>query len=108
MTNYEAISAELYPYDVDDALIEKVCIDNEVDSQATYLIDYKVKIAKIVIAILRNLIVLTGESNGGYSLSYSIDAIKSRIYFMAMENGFTDIAEEFNTRSSIVDISDIW
>ena len=69
MKNFEAISASLYPYDVDPFLKEKACIDEGIDTQADYTVTDKISVAKATIAILRNLIVLASESNGGYSLS---------------------------------------
>ena len=108
MTNFEAISASLYPYDVDPSLKEKACIDEGIDAQADYKVTDKISVVKDTIAILRNLIVLASESNGGYSLSYNTDGLKERIFNLAKENGLTDIAEEFDTRSRITDISDQW
>lgn len=108
MTNLEAISASLYPYDVDPSLKEKACIDEEIDAQEDYTGTYKISVAKATIAILRNLIVLASESNGGYSLSYNTNGLKERIFNIARENGLDDIAEEFDTQSKIIDISDQW
>lgn len=108
MTNLKAISASLYPYDVDQFLKEKACIDEGIDAQADYTVADKISVAKATIAILRNLIVLASESNGGYSLSYNTDGLKERIFKLAKDNGLTDIAEEFDTRSKITDISDQW
>lgn len=108
MTNFDAISASLYPYDVDLFLKEKACIDEGIKAQEDYKVADKISVAKAAIAILRNLIVLTSESNGGYSLSYNTDGLKERIFNLAKENGLTDIAEEFDTRSRITDISDQW
>lgn len=108
MKNFEAISASLYPYDVDPFLKEKACIDEGIDTQADYTVTDKISVAKATIAILRNLIVLASESNGGYSLSYNTDGLKEHIFYLAKENGLTDIAEEFDTRSRITDISDQW
>lgn len=108
MTNFEAISASLYPYDVDDDLIEKSCIDESVDSGIDYGLSQKIGVAKVLISILRNLIVLSSESNGGYGLSYNVDNLKERIYAVATDNGLTDIAEEFNVKSVIQDISNRW
>lgn len=64
MKNFEAISASLYPYDVDPFLKEKACIDEGIDTQADYTVTDKISVAKATIAILRNLIVLASESNG--------------------------------------------
>lgn len=101
MTNYEAISASLYPYDVDGILIEKVGIDEGVDVRAEYSVADKIGVAKTVIGVLRQLIVLSEESNGGYSAGYSTDGLKKRIHDLAKENGLSDIAEEFNASPTI-------
>ena len=95
MTNFEAISAEIYPYNVDDNLISKACLDNDVDEKQAYDKSQKSSIAMSVIDILKKLIVLSSESNGGFGLSYDTDKIKERIYNIAMENNLSDIAEEF-------------
>ena len=40
MKNFEAISASLYPYDVDPFLKEKACIDEGIDTQADYTVTH--------------------------------------------------------------------
>ena len=108
MTNLEAISADLYPFDVPESWIEKKCIEEGVDVQANYSADDKLPVAKATIAILRNLIVLKSESNGGISQSYGTDELKERIFGLAKENGLDDIADEFDSRSTITDVSKQW
>lgn len=105
MTNLEAISADLYPFDVPESLIEKKCIEEGLDVQADYSAYEKIPVAKATIAILRNLIVLKSESNGGISQSY--DDVKERIFDLAKENGLDDIADEFDNRSRIIDASNL-
>lgn len=107
MTNYEAISAMLYPYDVEPMLIHKHCIDYNIEGDDMYEASQSGAVAKISIAILRNLLVLSSESDSGYSLSYSIDGLKKRIIAIAKDNGLTDIAEEFSDRPSI-EFLDLW
>ncbi|MBO5217528.1 MAG: hypothetical protein J6B41_07285 [Alistipes sp.] len=104
----DAITAQLYPYEVDMLLIEKACIDNEMTAAEEYFADMKQGVAKATITVLRHLIVLQSESNGGYSLSYDIEALKERIYNLAKDNGLTDIAEEYDRRSHIIDRTSIW
>lgn len=106
MKNFEAISASLYPYDVDPFLKEKACIDEGIDTQADYTVTDKISVAKATIAILRNLIVLASESNG--AIHCRTRTTGKRIFHIAKENGLDDIAEEFDTRSKITDISDQW
>ena len=93
MKNFEAISASLYPYDVDPFLKEKACIDEGIDTQADYTVTDKISVAKATIAILRNLIVLASESNGGYSLSYT-DKLEKRIFHIAKEMWYEEDASQ--------------
>lgn len=101
MTNFEAISAEIYPYDVDENLISKSCIDQGVNGDTEYDLSQKIGVAKAVIAVLRRLVVLSSEGNGGYSLSYDTEELRKRIFDVASENGLADIAEEFNSKPTI-------
>lgn len=101
MTNYDAISAAIYPYDVDENLIKKSCIDLDLDADLAYQRSSKSDVAKASISVLRNLISLSSEGNGGYSLSYDANKLKERIYNIAKENGLADIAEEFNQKPQI-------
>lgn len=99
-TNFEAISARLYPYNVPDSLIKIACADVGLLADEKYSSVNKVSVAKAAIDILKQLIILASESNGGYSLSYH-DKLKERIYNLAKDNGLTDIADEFNPHPKI-------
>lgn len=101
MKNFEAISAEIYPYDVDENLIRKACIDQGVNGDTEYDLTQKIGVAKAVISVLQRLIVLSSESNGGYSLSYDTAELRKRIFDVASENGLSDIAKEFDTEPII-------
>ena len=95
MTNSDAISARLYPYDVGDDLIAVACTDEE------YAPGNKVSVAKAAIDILKQLVVLTSEGNGGYSLGYDAEELRRRIHALAKDNGLTDIADEFNPQPTV-------
>lgn len=101
MTNYEAISARLYPYDVDDALIHISCMDAGLSPTDEYSVTAKKSVAKATIDVLKQLVVLASESNGGFSLGYNIAELRSRIHALAKENGLADIAAEFNPRPKV-------
>ena len=101
MTNFEAISARLYPYNVDDNLITVACEDAELKTEDEYATGNKVSVAKASIDVLKQLIVLSSESNGGYSLGYDTDELRRRIHDIAKDNGLTDIADEFNATPTI-------
>lgn len=101
MTNFEAISARLYPYNVDDNLIAVACLDAELKTEDEYATGNKVSVAKASIDVLKQLIVLSSESNGGYLLGYDTDELRRRIHDIAKDNGLTDIADEFNATPTI-------
>ena len=101
MTNFEAISARLYPYNVDDNLIAVACLDAELKTEDEYANGNKVSVAKASIDVLKQLIVLSSESNGVYSLGYDTDELRRRIHDIAKDNGLTDIADEFNATPTI-------
>jgi hypothetical protein len=101
MTNYDAISARLYPYNVDDNLIAVACVDAGLVQEGEYSAEAKKNVAKAAIDVLRQLIVLASESNGGYSLVYDVNELRRRIHAIAKDNGFADIAEEFNARPTV-------
>ena len=101
MTNFEAISSRLYPYNVDDNLIAVACLDAELKTEDEYATGNKVSVAKASIDVLKQLIVLSSESNGGYSLGYDTDELRRRIHDIAKDNGLTDIADEFNATPTI-------
>lgn len=97
----DAIIGNLYPYDVDENLILKVCIDNDVYPEDEYSSECKVSIARISIDILINLLSLSSESDSGYSLTYDVDKIKDRICFIAKSNGLADIAKEYDNKPKV-------
>ncbi|MBD5584121.1 MAG: hypothetical protein HDQ88_03495 [Clostridia bacterium] len=105
MTNFEAISADLYPYDVPASLIEMKCIDEGVDQQAAYSAEGRQPVARATLAILRNLLVLKSESNGGFSRTYGTDELRERISALAGECGPNASADNSGSRTPATDLS---
>lgn len=101
MTNFEVISARLYPYSVDDNLIAVACLDAGIDQNTEYSVDAKKIVAKAAIDVLKHLIVLASENNGDYSLGYDVNELRRRIHAIAKDNGFADIADEFNPQPTV-------
>lgn len=101
MLIHDAIIGNLYPYDVDDNLILKACIDRDVNPWDEYSSELKPVVASICIEILVNLVSLSSESDSGYSLSYNVDKLKERICFIAKSNGFADIADEYDVKPKV-------
>lgn len=108
MTNLEAVKSVLYPYDVDENLIAKTMIDNNLLEDEIYGKEQKFDVAKIAIEILLQLVVLSSESNNGYSLSYSIEGLQQRIVSLAKENNLSDMLQDLSFTSSIRDMTDLW
>lgn len=101
MLIHDAIIGNLYPYDVDDNLILKACIDHDVAPEDEYSYEAKSVVARVSIEILVNLISLSSESDSGYSLSYNVDKLKERICFIAKSNGFADVADEYDIKPKV-------
>lgn len=101
MTNFDAISARLYPYNVDNNLVAIACLDAGLGADDKYSASNKPLVARAAIDILKQLIVLSSESNGGYALGYNTDELRDRIYDLAKDNGLTDIADEFDATPTI-------
>lgn len=101
MTNFEAISARLYPYNVDDNLVAVACLDASLVTDDEYTASDKPLVARAAIDVLKQLVVLSSESNGGYALGYDTEELRNRIYDLAKDNGLTDIADEFDPTPQI-------
>lgn len=108
MTNFEAVSSLIHPYKVEANVINKSLIDCKIVPGEKYSPEAKQSIAKSAISVLRQLLSLSSETNYGRSQGYDTDKLKEMIYWIAKDNELTDIAEEFDPRSRIVDRTDIW
>lgn len=108
MTIFEAIVGGIYPYAVDEALILKSCIDVGVDENEEYSASNKEATAKVIIAVLQNLLSLSSESRNNHSMSYDTEKLKERIYNIATFNGLADIAAKYCPLSRISDQTDKW
>lgn len=109
MTLYEAIKAELGQYTASRSTIEKALADSGLESSATYnSSSHKTAVAKIAISILRRLVSLQSESEGGFSQTYSIADLKRYLKSFAAENGLSDLVEDISGDDDINDKSDIW
>lgn len=101
MLIHDAIIANLYPYDVDENMILKACVDNDILTDDEYHPESKEYVARATIDILSNLISLSSESDSGYSLSYNVDKLKERILFIAKSNGLADIVNEYDSKPKV-------
>ena len=108
MTLYEAVKAELLQYSASKSTIEKALVDAGLEPSATYSASEKTNVARVVITILRRLVSLASENEGGFAQSYNVGELKKYIKSFAAENGLSDLVEDLSTDDTINDKSDIW
>lgn len=109
MNLYEAVKAELLQYTASRSTIDKALADAGLESSDIYKpADHKTAVATVVVSILRRLLSLQSESEGGFSQSYSIDGLKKYLKLYAAENGLSDLVEDVSLDDAITDKSDLW
>lgn len=92
MTILEALTAVVLVPGVDSLTLEKACIDAGIDSTGTYSKDaYERAVDMAAVGVLQGLIV-TSESEGGFSYSISADVLKRRITSLLNKWGEVDQA----------------
>lgn len=79
MTNIEALISDCYPYSIPKGLLEKCLVDVELEPSEPYESGDERSIATAACKVLSKLISLTSENEGGFSQSYDVQALKSRI-----------------------------
>jgi len=85
MTNIEALRATVAPYEADTTTLTKGLLDAGLDADATYGDEKKIDL--VAIKILQKAMMLTGESEGGYSKSFSRDGVKSVLLMLCHKHG---------------------
>lgn len=87
MTILEAILEELSPFPIRTKLVEKKCIDVGVDGSAKYTAPDRLDIVPVVIELLIQYLSLSSVSEGGVSLGFTAEDIKTRIIALKKEIG---------------------
>lgn len=108
LTKYDALLGELEPYTPSSITIKKALADAGVkEPNAEYAPDTdKRSIALAAIKVLKKMIVLSSDSLGKSSQSYSVDKLDKRIQELCAENGFD--SSDFVQVSSVTDGSNMW
>lgn len=86
MTIKQALTAATQIPSMDDMTLEKALIDAELDATATYAKADEKVVDLAAVGILRTLIV-SSESEGGYSYNIGADALAARIRFLLDKHG---------------------
>ncbi|GAO43792.1 DUF6706 family protein [Flavihumibacter petaseus] len=100
MTVKEALIAEI-AMSVDDMLVDKTLVDHGVYENRTYTKELSETIGKASIDILLSIWTMPDVSEGGYSVKYNRDAVKSRLLFLAGKYGRTDITDQLNPKPTV-------
>lgn len=104
MTNIQALQAALEPYVLSDLALEKALTDASLVSTDTY--SSAINIAKAAIKALKQLLVLSSESEGGFAASYSLEGIKARIKSLCLEHNLT--GSEYSVEPTISAYKNRW
>lgn len=92
MTILEALTAVVSVPGVDSLTLEKACIDASLDGAGTYSKDaYARAVDMAAVGVLQGLVV-TSESEGGFSFTVSPDVLKRRITSLLNKWGEVDQA----------------
>lgn len=87
MTILEAILEELNPFPIRVKLIEKKCIDADIDCSMEYSALQRSTIIPIIIKVLIQYLSLGSVSEGGVSLGFTSEDIRKRIIALKKEIG---------------------
>lgn len=77
MTNLEAIIEDLQPYPVRQSLVVRQCEKQGLTANAD--VDDEDKVAKCVVEILSQMVILNNVGEGGVSISFNKEAVNSLI-----------------------------
>jgi hypothetical protein len=87
---------------VDDNLVSKVLLDNDILEDQTYTKNDNDVVDKMSIDILLAAWTSADVSEGGYSIRLDREAIKSRLLFLAKKTGRNDIDGFLNPSANFV------
>lgn len=82
MTNTEAIIATLQIAGYSDSAIQKALLDSNINGDGLYDGSNAKDIDLIAIEILQGMLSVASVTEGGYSVSYSLNGIKARLDFL--------------------------
>ncbi len=95
MTILEAVISEITPYTVEVLVVQKAILDHSLVETDTYTATnvQKTEVAKCAVTVLKKMISMTSESEGGFTVQYDVNALQKRI---------SDITSEYGLSSSFL------
>lgn len=79
MTNEQAVIATIQITGYPDSALEKALEDYSLTSSDNYTADNKETVNKIAVDILNGMLSYASISEGGYSVSYSVEGVRARL-----------------------------
>ena len=104
MTNLEALTAAVQVPGIDANTLEKACIDADLTSGDAYAKTAEKAVDLAAVSVLRSLVV-TSESEGGFSYNVSAEALKQRIAYLQSKWGVTETG---SSQPLVRNASDRW
>lgn len=87
MTILEALMSECMPYTISANVYTKALVDVGLDGDDEYTASMSGKIFESAAKSLSNFLVLTSESEGGFSQGFDADKLKERIKSLSKQAG---------------------
>jgi hypothetical protein len=95
MTKKEALQAVLTGISVMDATLEKALLDNELTGADTYTKDDVKTIDLCAIDVLQAVLSMQNVSEGGYSISTNVEAVKARLLYLANKHNISEVLDQY-------------
>lgn len=77
--------------DVDDSTLDLALLEAGIDGTLEAIQGDLKSLELAAIPLLQSLMIIASESEGGYSVSYSLEGIKIRLLFLAKKHGLTGL-----------------
>lgn len=87
MTNKEALIAEVLVEGVSDNTYEKALLDANLNGTQQYASVNDQAISLAAIAVLQAILPLASQTEGGYSITFSVSGIKARLAYLQDKTG---------------------
>lgn len=94
MTIKQALIANISIPGIDDNLVEKVLIDNDLTGSTTYASNLKGQVDVCAISALLVALQTQSMSEGGFSVSFNFEAARLKIVSLAKANPDSPISQE--------------
>lgn len=106
----QAIEAELIPYTIPPAVVEKamVDVDGDVDGLDTYTAANKQFVYRAAFAALRAMLAVKSVGEGNYSMTYDPDGLRDKMRAIAKVSGDQNLIDELAVAVPTISAPKVW